>query len=644
MLRSRAGLFKLSQLMTRQHKQLVIWLMDVLWAPVALFAVMVSSYPQDWQSEHLERLALLLPFVALVSGVVSICLGLPWIKLKSYEAYGPFRLLPLGMTVGLALLLITFMPGLHLSFLSTANFTLIFLCGSYGLRLLMLNVLLWALRSRKAQTRVLIYGAGETGLQLASALKMHEAISVIGFVDDDRIKTRERMAGLRIYPAERIEELVRSFDVSRVILAMPSASTPKQTQTARQLQDMGVEVQIVPSFAQLVGTEAFVNRLTLLTPEQFLGRKELDAALPSGREIYRDRVVMVSGAGGSIGSELCRQLVRYQPKCLVLLESSEHALYTIDQELAALNTKYGVKILPVLGSVTDARAVKQVLRENGVEIVLHAAAYKHVPLVEANPIAGLNNNVMGTRILADACAKYGVERFLLISTDKAVRPANVMGASKRLAEMVVQDLATRHSATQFAIVRFGNVLGSSGSVIPLFKAQIEKGGPVTVTHNEVTRYFMTIPEAVRLVLLAGSFTDEDPQPKADVFVLDMGAPVRIRDLAESLIREAGYSLRSESNPQGDIEIKVTGLRPGEKLYEELLIGEGMINTPHPKIKRAAETIEQGIQVPEVLQELTAMIAKADVDGARSLAFGLTMAKPQVAYEFLAKPAAKVQSR
>jgi FlaA1/EpsC-like NDP-sugar epimerase len=336
---------------------------------------------------------------------------------------------------------------------------------------------------------------------------------------------------------------------------------------------------------------------------------QVENGMPWGAETYNGRTVLVSGAGGSVGSALCHQLLPSRPACIVLYEVSEIALYTIERKLAELAEGTGTRIVAVLGSVMDSRLARTVMIEHKVDIVFHTAAYKHVPLVEANPIAGLANNVLGTRTLGDAANEAGVRKFVLISTDKAVRPTNVMGASKRLAELVVQDLAKRSKSTVFSMVRFGNVLGSSGSVIPLFREQIAKGGPITLTHEDVTRYFMTIAEAARLVLLAGSFSDGDG---GDVFVLDMGEPVKIRDLARQMIEAAGLSVQNTANPGGDIEIVVTGLRPGEKLHEELLIGEGLLTTPHSKILRAQEQSLTELEMATALRALRTAVATNSV--------------------------------
>lgn len=620
--RFRNSFFLLTQMLTRQQKQMLIWLVDVLNAPVSFVLACAFTYSAVWPADQLTRLAAVFPTLALIGGFASLTYGLPRIKLKTYEAFATVGIFPYAATVAATAVVLTSLPGLHFPLVGNLAFALILFLSSIGVRVLLLHVFIWALRYGKPRTRVLIYGAGTTGLQLASALKSHESITTVAFIDDDDSLHDQRLAGLRIYPADRIEEIVRNYEIARVILAMPSISAPKQAQIGRRLQSLGLEVQVVPSFAQLIGTEVLVDKLTPLNPGAFLGRDKLDKVLAVGGNRYLGRNILVSGAGGSIGAELCRQVLVHRPRKIVLFEISELALYTIERELHELQAEGAVEIVPVLGSVTDARACRQVLAEHEIDIVIHAAAYKHVPLVEANPLAGLSNNVLGTRTLADACVKQGVKRFLLVSTDKAVRPTNVMGASKRMAELVVHDLARRQGPTLFSIVRFGNVLGSSGSVVPLFKEQIARGGPVTLTHEDVTRYFMTIQEAARLVLLAGSFADDASLGRADVFVLDMGQPVRIRQLAEQLIHAAGYTVRDDRNPDGDIEIKVVGLRPGEKLHEELLIGTKVLKTPHPKILRADEAGRDDVKVSGALQELSRLAALGDAEGARRLALSL----------------------
>ena len=353
------------------------------------------------------------------------------------------------------------------------------------------------------------------------------------------------------------------------------------------------------------------TRLSPVSIGDLLGRSRLEYELPSVSDTYSGRRVLITGAGGSIGSELCRQLISCKPERIVLLDHSELALYTITKEMNDLTSD--IVIEPVLGSVCDRELVEQVLNTNKVDVVLHAAAYKHLTLVETNEIAGISNNVFGTKTMADAARAAEVERFILVSSDKAVRPTNVMGASKRLAELVVQDLSTRSEKTRLSMVRFGNVLGSSGSVIPLFEEQIARGGPVTLTHGEVTRYFMTISEAARLVLLAGSFARG-----GDVFVLDMGDPVPIRKLARQMIEGAGLSVMDEENPKGDIEIVEIGLRPGEKLHEELLISPDMLTTPHQKIMRAQESFLSELEMANALKDLRQAINTRDPQAARAV--------------------------
>lgn len=376
------------------------------------------------------------------------------------------------------------------------------------------------------------------------------------------------------------------------------------------LAALGMEVQALPSCAQLLGGEKILDSLAPVPPEHFLGRNSCSTLRFEAGCGYQGKTVLVTGAGGSVGGELCRQLLGHRPAKLILLDASELALYTIHRELDADAAALGVDLQPCLANICDAVAMRKLLDGGQVDILLHAAAYKHVPLVEANPVAGLAVNVLGTHVLAEAALEAGVRRFILISTDKAVRPSNVMGASKRLAEMVVQDMA-RRGGTDFSIVRFGNVLGSSGSVVPLFHEQISKGGPLTLTHEDVTRYFMTLSEAASLVLVAAGLSRGRGKGGGDLFVLDMGEPVRIRDLAEQMINAAGRRLRSKLDPSGDIEISIIGLRPGEKLHEELLIKPGFLPTPHEKILRVQEAGVSPSQVAIILQQVGRAVALAD---------------------------------
>lgn len=612
--RIRQALFAYTTGMSRPQKRLVFLLVDAILAPAALMMTLglfYSGTEVDWNTTEVLLTYLIL---GLVAAAVSAGFGLHRIKLKSYESSAILKTGGFTLVMTLALLLLTRLlpvPGVIL-------FGLVLFLLAVAARVVMLYTLLWVLRLGQSKKRVLIYGAGTTGTQLVAALRSHETLIPVAFVDDNPGLHSMTVAGLKVIPSQRIAEYAADRGVDRVVLAMPSVSAPKLAQITRRLRQQGLQVQSLPSFAQLVGEEALIDKLTPVTPGQFLGRQQHGDSLPQGTEAYAGRSILVSGAGGSVGSELCRQLIAMRPRKLVLFEISELALYTIDRELRDAAEGTEVEICAVLGSVTDSRLARMVMIDHDVEVVFHAAAYKHVPLVEANPIAGLANNVLGTRTFADAANDTGVERFILISTDKAVRPTNVMGASKRLAELVVQDLAKRSDGTVFSMVRFGNVLGSSGSVIPLFKDQIARGGPITLTHEDVTRYFMTISEAARLVLLAGSFADGATANGGDVFVLDMGKPVRIRDLAVQMINAAGYSVRDADNPNGDIEIVITGLRPGEKLHEELLIGEGLLTTPHSKILRAREAGLSELEMANALKDLRDAIAAGDAEAGRGV--------------------------
>ncbi|MCF7702142.1 polysaccharide biosynthesis protein [Loktanella sp. M215] len=597
--------------MSRRAKRALLLSVDVALIPVALLAAAAlqgtpgldGAAPGGGIVAHW----LALPLLMAVGGLLSSVLGLPLIQLKSYESHAIGLTAVHAVLLGLAAAMMDDMAGFATPLANFINFALVYFLLAVSARMGMLQLLLVIYRRGQDQSRVLIYGAGATGRQLAAALRTDETIFPIAFVDDSVNVQGTIIQGLTVYGPMAIPALIAAHQIDRVLLAMPSAPRPRQAQLSRRLEDMGVEVQAVPSFAQLTGRMPLVDQLQPVVPGQFLGRAALDAALPDGGATYAGRVILITGAGGSIGSELCRQLLARAPAKVVLCEISELALYTIDMELRALLRRQKTEIVPVLGSITDADLMARVMATHRVQVVLHAAAYKHVPLVEKNPVVGMSNNVLGTQVLAQAAANAGVERFILISSDKAVRPQNMMGASKRMAELVVQDLASRSKGrTVFTMVRFGNVMGSSGSVIPLFQDQIQKGGPVTLTHREVTRFFMTIPEAAKLVLVAGSFASG-----GDVFVLDMGDPISIYDLARQMIGAAGYAVRDAANPDGDIEIQITGLRPGEKIHEELLIGEGQLTTPHPKILQANEAALSEIEVASALKALRRAIEAAD---------------------------------
>ena len=485
------------------------------------------------------------------------------------------------------------------------------LTGSTGAVRFALRDLLLSLQNkpRHALIRVAVYGAGAAGVQLAAALRHAGSHSVELFLDDaPRLWSRD-INGILIQPPQILSE--RLADVDQVLLAIPSLSRSRRRRIVDDLQPLGIPVLQVPSMEEITSGRTRIDSLRPIAIEELLGR---DAVPPDPRLLgpgIAGQVVLVSGAGGSIGAELCRQILALRPRRLVLLERSEPSLYAIDQELRR-SLPAGVELVAVLGSVADRELVGRVLQEQAVQVVFHAAAYKHVPLVQANPLAGLANNVLGTLVLARAAARSGVASFTLISTDKAVRPTNVMGASKRAAELVIQALAQELAADpiRLAMVRFGNVLGSSGSVVPLFREQIAKGGPITLTHPEIIRYFMTIPEAAQLVLQAAVLARG-----GDLFLLDMGDPVRILDLAKQMVRLSGLSLRDAQHPHGDIEIVCTGLRPGEKLYEELLIDAETEPTAHPLIYRATERAIPPEQLWSQIEAMEAAIRRQDAEAA-----------------------------
>ncbi len=438
-----------------------------------------------------------------------------------------------------------------------------------------------------SRPKVLIYGAGSTGRQLAAAMANSHEMQVAGFLDDDDRLHGHVINGRRIYNPADLDNLTTTLNISDVLLAMPSLPRRRRNEILSQIRSAHVAVRSLPSVTDLAQGKVSISDLRELDIDDLLGREPV---APNHILLAKNivaKVVLVTGAGGSIGSELCRQILAVKPAKLLLIEQSEFALYGIHQELeeklAGFEAGTGSVLVPLLASVQDEDRMREIMSTWRPDTVYHAAAYKHVPLVEHNPAAGIKNNVLGTLRTAQAAAENGVTDFVLISTDKAVRPTNVMGASKRLAEMALQALAATNPSTRFSMVRFGNVLGSSGSVVPKFRQQIREGGPITLTHPEVTRYFMTIPEAAQLVIQAGAMAKG-----GDVFVLDMGQPVKIMDLARRMVELSGLMVKDEQNPDGDIEIEVTGLRPGEKLYEELLIGDNPKPTVHPRIMNAHE--------------------------------------------------------
>jgi FlaA1/EpsC-like NDP-sugar epimerase len=466
----------------------------------------------------------------------------------------------------------------------------------------------------KALARVAIYGAGDAGIRVCSALLGGPDFEPVAFVDDKKSLQGNSINGIRVYSPEVLPDLVRERRIDRILLAMPATSRRRRREILTALEPLGVHVQSLPNLSDLISGRAQINEVCDVEVSDLLGRDPVPPRPKLSGTCIRGKCVLVTGAGGSIGSELCRQIIRLGPTRLVLFEMSELALYNIQRELeeVAAHEQLQAEIVPLLGNAHHRHRVREVLGTFGVQTIYHAAAYKHVPIVEHNVIEGIHNNVISTWYTAEAALETGVETFVLISTDKAVNPANVMGATKRLAELVLQALQERTTHTRFCMVRFGNVLASSGSVVPLFQEQIRRGGPVTVTHPDVIRYFMTIPEAAQLVLQAGSMAKG-----GDVFVLDMGRPVRIDDLARRLINLMGLTVRDAANSDGDIEIEYTGLRTAEKLFEELLIGTNVTGTDHPMIMRAIEHHLPWARMQQILNEQ--LVALASFDCHRALA-------------------------
>lgn len=443
---------------------------------------------------------------------------------------------------------------------------------------------------------IIIYGAGSAGRQLYTMLSGTN-FKTIAFIDDSIDINKKTINGVEVFFPKDLRNLIDKKNVKEIFLAIPSLSRSRRQEIFEFLQSFKLTIKSLPSITDLAHGKLVIDDLKSIDVKDLLGRDQVEPNEKLLKIKISDKVVFVSGAGGSIGSELCRQILFLKPKKLILFEISESALYQINQELINFNIS-GVEIIPVLGSVRDKSRMINIFNDHGVQTIYHAAAYKHVPLVELNQSEGILNNAIGTKLAAEAAISSKVETFVLVSTDKAVRPTSIMGAAKRVAELVLQAFSKEQNFTCFTMVRFGNVLDSSGSVIPLFKKQIREGGPITVTHSDVVRYFMTIPEAVELVIQAGAMGNG-----GDVFVLDMGEPIRIYELAVKMIKLSGLEVLNEENPKGDIEIKYIGLRPGEKLYEELLVGENVSNTEHNLIMRAMEEMIDWSELNNMLKEL-----------------------------------------
>jgi FlaA1/EpsC-like NDP-sugar epimerase len=596
----------------RPTKRVISTGVDAIMMPMALWAAvsLKAGYPafrvSDWPA-YLAVLAVSLP--------IFVRLGLyrAVIRFLGHKAVFAvaFAIALSGLLLGLLGWALS-LPALSASVITIYScIALLYVAGSrFVVRYYLLTRYL-----QPTVARVAIYGAGEAGARLSTVLSTTRAYDPLVFIDDNKSLHNRMVNGIKVYSPADLPELIKAKSLDRVLLALPSLTRRRRREILSSLEPLGVHVQTVPEFEQLVTGIASVADIREVDVCDLLGRDSVPPKAGLFDACIRDRVVMVTGAGGSIGSELCRQIIGLGPKRLVLFEMSELALYNIERELRtyAAQNALTVELVGLIGNAHHKARLRDILAAYRVQTVYHAAAYKHVPIVEQNVIEGIYNNVISTWYAAEAAHDAEVETFVLVSTDKAVNPTNVMGATKRFAEMVLQGLHRRGTKTRFCMVRFGNVLASSGSVVPLFSEQIRAGGPVTVTHPEVIRYFMTIPEAAQLVIQAGSMAEG-----GDVFVLDMGKPVRIGDLARRMVHLMGLTVRDEEHPEGDIEIRYTGLRPAEKLFEELLIGNNVTGTQHPMILRAIEHSLPWEKVQILLDEILVAMNRYDCQRALQL--------------------------
>ncbi|WP_394777650.1 polysaccharide biosynthesis protein [Undibacterium sp.] len=598
----------------RLQKQIIAAAADAIFLPMAFILAIWLRY-DGFNAALFSHYFWLIASVPFVSIPIFVRIGLYRAVIRFIDQKIVYVVV-FGVTLSvMALAFISVMT--HIMALSRAVFfiywaaAILYVAAS---RFLTRSYLLGINRSDNA-VNIAIYGAGKAGAQLATALRASDEFVCVAFIDDNTSLQGSSIGGTKVSSVDNLGNLIRQHGIKEVLLAMPSISKIRQKQILDQLEPYKLKIKVTPSIKSLVSGELRVQDIREVEIEDLLGR---DSVEPDDRLLatcITNKRVLVTGAGGSIGSELCRQILRQKPAQLILFEMSEFALYSIEQELDALRSSLNLdlEIIPFLGNIQNPAKLDKIFESYHVDTVYHAAAYKHVPLVEHNPVEGIRNNVFGTLTVAQAAIRAGVKNFVLISTDKAVRPTNVMGATKRLAELILQACAREQHTTRFCMVRFGNVLGSSGSVVPLFRKQIMQGGPITLTHPEITRYFMTIPEAAQLVLQAGAMGEG-----GDVFVLDMGEPVRIIDLAKRMVHLSGLEVKSDATPEGTIEIHHVGLRPGEKLYEELLIGDNVEGTSHPLIMRAQEDEIPWARLTLLLRQLESACDSFDLHQVRSL--------------------------
>lgn len=603
--------------LSRRNKKIVLIALDVFALTIAAWAAYILRL--GWIVEP-DLLKLALMFAApLIAIPVFISLGL-YRSVVRYLPDSAVWTIASATTVSTLLwvaLIFVFQISLHSGFPRSVPaiyglLSFLFVAGSrFGIKMF-----IGAATPRDTVSPVLIYGAGSAGAQLALALSRVSDKFVVGFIDDNTSLQDHDVAGIRVYSPSSIPSLIENVGVKEIVLSMPSVNSSRRREIVTALSGLPVRIRTLPSLTDLATGRYMVSQIREVRVDDILGRSAVPADLELLTSMIEGRTLLVSGAGGSIGSELCKLIATWKPRLLVLLEANEFALYSVHRRL---QKETDALIIPVLGSVTDEGLVRRTLQNHSIQVVFHAAAHKHVPMVEANVLEGVRNNVFGTETIAKAAFEVGVENFVLVSTDKAVRPSNVMGATKRWAELITRYYAGQSESSKtgqkFCSVRFGNVLGSNGSVVPLFKEQIADGGPVTVTDPEMTRYFMSIQEAAELIVQAGALCKG-----GDTFLLDMGDPVRIVDLAENMIRLAGLTVCDEKNPDGDISISYIGRRPGEKLHEELFYDPASAKpTRHPKIARAQQS-SQGVELASDLAELSKAVAAGDERWARRVLY------------------------
>jgi len=610
--------------LSRFHKQLIMLLADVIMLYFALWASYSMRLGQLYFPDKSELwVFLVIPLIAIP---IFILLGL-YRAIVRYIGFRALWTIIKGVTLYAVLwFAVVFYVGLEGSIPIPRSIALInwlaaiLLIGGSRMvvRWWFAGIGLFEPSLQKLKRNVIIYGAGTAGIQLAAVLAYSKEYNPTAFLDDKSELHKKTINALRVYSLKDLDKTILKLDIDEIFLAIPSASHTSRKRVIQLLESYPVHVRTLPSMTEVADGKIKLEDIKEIDLEDLLGRDSVAPDKALFNACIKDKLILVTGAGGSIGSELCRQILSRSPKKLIFFEQSEYNLYRIEQELKQLINSHDwqIELIPILGCVTNEKRVSEVLSHYSVDTIYHAAAYKHVPLVEHNVVEGVRVNTLGTYTVAESALRHHVSTFILISTDKAVRPTNVMGASKRFAELILQALATQSSSTKFSMVRFGNVLGSSGSVVPFFREQIKQGGPVTVTHPDIIRYFMTIPEAAQLVIQAGAMGVEGAG--GDVFVLDMGEPVKINELAIKMIHLMGFTVKNENMPDGDIEIEYSGLRPGEKLYEELLIGNNVTGTKHPRIMRAEEDAYTWDEIQSYLERLKQSVNHLNSEEVRQL--------------------------